>query len=42
MEELIDRLSEEVDRAILPFAQQVELLDTIPGVDRLDGGGAGG
>jgi transposase len=34
LEELIDRLSEEVDRAILLFAQQVELLDTIPGVDR--------
>src|SRR5215470_8884711 len=32
LEELIERLSEEVDRAILPFAQQVELLDTIPGV----------
>jgi transposase len=34
LEGLIERLSEEVDRAILPFAQQVQLLDTIPGVDR--------
>ncbi len=33
-DELIERLSEEVDRAIAPFAQQVQLLDTIPGVDR--------
>ncbi len=33
-DELIDRLSEEVDRAIAPFAQEVQLLDTIPGVDR--------
>lgn len=33
LDELIDRLSDEVERAITPFAQQVQLLDTIPGVD---------
>jgi transposase len=34
LDELIERLSEEVGQAIAPFAQQVQLLDTIPGVDR--------
>ena len=34
MDELIDRLSDEVEQAIAPFAQQVQLLDTIPGVDQ--------
>ncbi len=34
LDELVERLSEEVSRAIAPFAQQVQLLDTIPGVDR--------
>jgi len=34
MEEAIGRLSAEVDRVIAPFAHQVELLDTIPGVDK--------
>jgi transposase len=34
LDELIDRLSDEVEGAIAPFAQQVQLLDTIPGVDR--------
>jgi hypothetical protein len=35
---LIERLSVEVGQAIAPFAQQVQLLDTIPGVDRPDRG----
>ena len=34
MDGLIDRLSEEVEQAIAPFAQQVQLLDTIPGVNQ--------
>jgi len=34
LDELIDRLSVEVGDAIAPFAQQVQLLDTIPGVDK--------
>lgn len=34
MDELIDRLSDEVDKAIAPYALEVQLLDTIPGVDR--------
>jgi transposase len=34
MEEAIGRLSQEVNRVIAPFASQVELLDTIPGVDQ--------
>jgi transposase len=34
MEEAIGRLSEEVDRVIAPFATAVELLDTIPGVQK--------
>jgi len=34
LDELIDRLSDEVGDAIAPFAQQVQLLDTIPGVDQ--------
>jgi transposase len=34
LDELIDRLSVEVGEAIAPFAEQVQLLDTIPGVDR--------
>lgn len=34
LEESIERLSTEVDRLLTPFAPQVELLDTIPGVDR--------
>jgi transposase len=34
MDELIDRLSDEVGDAIAPFAPQVQLLDTIPGVDQ--------
>ena len=33
-EEAIGRLSVEVDRLIAPFAAEVALLDTIPGVDR--------
>lgn len=33
MDELIDRLSDEVEEVIAPFALQVQLLDTIPGVD---------
>jgi transposase len=35
MEEAIERLSEEVDRMLLPFARELELLDTIPGVNKL-------
>lgn len=34
LDELIDRLSDEVEQAIAPFAEQVQLLDTIPGVDQ--------
>jgi transposase len=34
LDELIASLSGEIDRAIAPFAHQIELLDTIPGVDR--------
>jgi transposase len=35
MEEAIERLSEEVDRMLRPFARELELLDTIPGVNKL-------
>ncbi|MGI8609094.1 MAG: IS110 family transposase [Candidatus Dormibacteria bacterium] len=34
MDEVVERLSAEVELAISPFAHQLELLDTIPGVDR--------
>lgn len=34
LDEAIGRLSVEIDRVIAPFARQVELLDTIPGIDR--------
>jgi len=34
LDELIERLSVEVGEAIAQFAQQVQLLDTIPGVDK--------
>lgn len=34
LDELIDRLTKEIGQAIDPFAQQVQLLTTIPGVDR--------
>ena len=34
LEEAIGRLSVEIDRVITPFARQIELLDTIPGIDR--------
>lgn len=34
LEETIERLSTEVERLIAPFSKQVELLDTIPGVDK--------
>ncbi len=34
LEEAIGRLSQEIERVIAPFADQVALLDTIPGVDR--------
>lgn len=34
LEEAIGRLSDEIERVIAPFAAQVELLRTIPGVDR--------
>jgi transposase len=34
LEEAIGRLSDEIERVIAPFAPQVELLRTIPGVDR--------
>jgi transposase len=34
LEEAIERLSAEIERVIAPFAPQVELLRTIPGVDR--------
>jgi transposase len=34
LEESIGRLSKEIDRVIAPFAKKVELLDSIPGIDR--------
>jgi transposase len=34
LEDAIERLSQEVERRLDPFAIEVELLDTIPGVDR--------
>ncbi|HVA09075.1 MAG TPA: IS110 family transposase [Acidimicrobiales bacterium] len=34
LDEAIGTLSDEVDRVIAPFGHEVELLDTIPGVDR--------
>jgi transposase len=34
LEESIDRLSQEIGEAMAPFAQAVEMLRTIPGVDR--------
>jgi transposase len=34
LEESIAELSDEVERVIAPFSEKVELLDTIPGVDR--------
>jgi len=34
LEETIGRLSGEIERVIAPFSREVELLDTIPGVDR--------
>jgi transposase len=34
LDEAIGRLSVEIDRVIAPFAREVALLDTIPGVDR--------
>lgn len=34
LDEAISRLSVEIDRVVAPFAREVELLDTIPGVDR--------
>jgi transposase len=34
LEESIERLSAEVARLLSPFARQIELLDTIPGIDR--------
>src|SRR6266508_1308047 len=34
LDEAIERLSEEVGRLIAPFAERIELLDTIPGVNR--------
>jgi transposase len=34
LDESISELSAEVERVIAPFSQEVELLDTIPGVDR--------
>jgi transposase len=34
LDELIASLSAEIDRAIAPFAAQVQLLDTIPGIDQ--------
>lgn len=34
LDNAIERLSKEVEQTIAPFAQQVQLLDTIPGVDR--------
>ena len=34
LDESIDDLSVEIERVIAPFSKQVELLDTIPGVNR--------
>lgn len=34
LDEAVAQVSAEIDRVIAPFAQQVALLDTIPGVDR--------
>lgn len=34
LDELIAQLSEEIDELVRPFAREVELLDTIPGIDR--------
>src|SRR5436309_15795943 len=34
LEEVISHLSDEIEEAIAPFGRQVELLETIPGVDR--------
>jgi transposase len=34
LDELITRLTAEIEKAIAPFAHQVELLDTIPGIDQ--------
>lgn len=34
IDEAIERLSEEVDRLVAPFARKIELLDTIPGANR--------
>ena len=34
LDESIGDLSEEIERVIAPFSEQVELLDTIPGVNR--------
>ncbi|MDX6382402.1 MAG: transposase [Rubrobacteraceae bacterium] len=34
LDEAIGRLSTEIERVMSPFLEQVELLDTIPGVDR--------
>ncbi|MBI4728103.1 MAG: IS110 family transposase [Acidobacteria bacterium] len=34
IEEIIDSLSAEIDRVMIPFAKAVELRDTIPGIDK--------
>jgi transposase len=34
LDELIASLSAEIDKAIAPFAHQIQLLDTIPGIDQ--------
>jgi transposase len=34
LDELIGHLSTEIDQVVIPFAHQIDLLDTIPGVDR--------
>ena len=34
LDEVIERMSVEIDRVIAPFAAEVDLLDTIPGIDR--------
>jgi transposase len=34
LDESIAHLSSQIERVIVPFSEQVELLDTIPGVDR--------
>jgi transposase len=34
LEEIIDALSSEIDTVMAPFARAVELLDTIPGIDK--------